>query len=757
MENEKNTEKKSTNIIRKVLNEIADNLHFSLVGKKGKVLAAAVTIGIIIFVLINKNLYLSPDLELEYGTAIFVVSLICAPVIGLLIAVKPSVGEKYKVFANTLFFFLLPVATIQMVEAFNGNFVYGFSVRTFCLYYLVVLCFYLFFYAITGKFHAVGLIVNIALLVWSLLNYFIQFFRGTPFIPMDVLSFSTGLGVADGYQPELSWQLILGCQIFVMTWLVNRRIQNVKPAKFKFKALTKLLPAGCVVVFLLTFFATDALPNMGYKPDFWNQTRGYGNTGSFFNFCLNTRYLHVSKPDGYNAEQTDELLYQVLEEAGVAPEDNTSINILTGKNDYVPSTDGTMPNLICIMNESLTDLRNLGDLQTNIETMPFLDSLTENTIKGNLFMPVFGAGTSNSEFEFLTGNTVSNLPAGSNAYEAYISDVSSSLVSTVKSLGYTVHAYHPYYKAGWNRPSVYNLMGFETYTAIEDFVDGEILDEYIQSNNAETYIDNMQAKYPDKDILLRRFVSDAYDYKMVEEMYEESDSDKPFFTFNITMQNHGGYGVSYSNFLQEVYTTNLSTTYYQANRYLSLVKESDAAFEQLVTYFENVDEPTIICMFGDHLPSVETEFYEELLGTSLDNLTTEQEQLRYMTPFVIWANYDIPEATVEKMSSNYLSTLLLQVAGLELTDYNKFLAAMYQKLPVTNMVGYIDSEDNYYSLGEESEYSELLNTYNCIQYNNMFDMENKQNFLFYLNGYEEEMAKIEKENELAAYKDYFAE
>ena len=162
-------------------------------------------------------------------------------------------------------------------------------------------------------------------------------------------------------------------------------------------------------------------------------------------------------------------------------------------------------------------------------------------------------------------------------------------------------------------------------------------------------------------------------------------------------------------------------------------------------------------MFGDHLPSVETEFYEELLGTSLDNLTTEQEQLRYMTPFVIWANYDIPEATVEKMSSNYLSTLLLQVAGLELTDYNKFLAAMYQKLPVTNMVGYIDSEDNYYSLGEESEYSELLNTYNCIQYNNMFDMENKQNFLFYLNGYEEEMAKIEKENELAAYKDYFAE
>ena len=28
-----------------------------------------------------------------------------------------------------------------------------------------------------------------------------------------------------------------------------------------------------------------------------------------------------------------------------------------------------------------------------------------------------------------------------------------------------------------------------------------------------------------------------------------------------------------------------------------------------------VTEPTIICMFGDHLPSIEDEFYEELFGT----------------------------------------------------------------------------------------------------------------------------------------------
>lgn len=747
----------NTNFINKIITELKENFHFSWAGKLGKTLGAAVTVFMLIFIIANKDLYLAPELELTYGVALFVISLICAPACGLLIAVKSSVSSQYKVFINTLFFFLLPVATLQMAEAFNAKFIWNFSVPTFCLNYGVLLCLYLFFYFLTGKFHAVGLIVNISLLVWSLLNYFIQLFRGSPFIPMDILSFGTGLGVADGYTYELSWQLIMGCILFFMIYLVNKRIQNVRPEKFKFKIFVKILPAGFVAVFLLTFFCSDALTNAGYKPDFWNQARGYKKTGSFFNFCLNSKYLHVSKPDNYSATNTEEILYQYLEDAGVDTDSDTSLNILTGKNDYTASTDGTMPNIICIMNESLADLRNFGDLQTNQELMPFLDSLTENTIKGNLLVPVYGAGTSNSEFEFLSGNSVSNLPAGSNAYEAYIKEAQSTLVSTVKSLGYSVHAYHPYYKDGWNRPSVYRLMGFESYTAIEDFIDNDILNEYIDTNNAETYNDQVKAAYPDKDILLRRFVSDSYDYKMVEEMFEERDTSKPFFVFNITMQNHGGYAVSYSNFPQKVYETNVEGSYPMANRYLSLAKASDTAFKELVTYFQNVEEPTIICMFGDHLPSIETAFYETLLGTTLDSLTKEQEQLRYTTPFVIWANYDIPEAEVEKMSANYLSTLLLQVAGLELTDYNKFLAAMYQELPVINTVGYIDSEDNYYGFGEESEHTELLNIYNRIQYNNMFDMDNKTNSLFYLNGYEDEMAAIPEDTVLSPYKDYFAE
>lgn len=707
-------------------------MHFEIAGKKVRLLAIAVTAFIIIYVAVHWNLYLAPELELEYGMLLFILSLLGGIAAGLLIAVRSWVDEKHKMLANTVLFFVLPLFTVQMVECFNGNFIWNFSVRTGMANYMIYLVFYLVCYLITGRYHMTGLIVNIFLYVWSLVNYFVEFFRGTPFVPMDILSARTGLSVSDGYTYELSWNIILGSIIFFLIYLLNKRSVNMKPEKLRYKLISRFAAAGYLAVVLLTFFFTDVSTNTGYKPDFWNQARGYHNTGSFFNFCLNTKYLIVGKPAGYDPAVVSEYISSALEENGVDPDSDTSINLLTGENDYTASEDGELPNIIYIMNESFADLGQLGDLETNEDYMPFIHSLTENTIKGYLSMPVFGAGTSNSEFEALTGNTISFLPSGCNVYQSYIKRETPSIVSTLSTLGYSETAYHPYYGSGWNRENVYPLLGFSDFISIEDFIDQDILDTYQQNADVEEYEDLLKERYPDRDMLLRRFVSDAYDYTMVEEMYENRDTSKPFFVFNVTMQNHGGYAVAYRNFYQEVYATNLSTTYPKANRYLSLIKESDKAFEELLNYFSQVDEPTIICMFGDHFPSIEEEFYEELLGADLDNLTTEQEQLRYATPFIIWANYDIPEAEVDHISSNYLSTLLMQMAGLPMTQYNKYLAALYQTLPVIDTVGFMDAEGTYYASSDSSPYADILNQYNCIEYNALLDKTDRDDSLFYL-------------------------
>ena len=102
---------------------------------------------------------------------------------------------------------------------------------------------------------------------------------------------------------------------------------------------------------------------------------------------------------------------------------------------------------------------------------------------------------------------------------------------------------------------------------------------------------------------------------------------------------------------------------------------------------------------------------------------------------MIWANYDIPEATLDNISSNYLSTLLLQVAGLEMTPYNEYLAALYQQIPVIDTVGYRGSDGIVYEKDDEtSSYADLIHGYDCITYNNLLDVDNRDWSLFTIDG-----------------------
>ena len=105
------------------------------------------------------------------------------------------------------------------------------------------------------------------------------------------------------------------------------------------------------------------------------------------------------------------------------------------------------------------------------------------------------------------------------------------------------------------------------------------------------------------------------------------------------------------------------------------------------------------------------------------------------------ANYDIKEQYIDKLSSNYLAALLLDTAGLNKTEYDKYLLKLSKTLPVVDTVGYIDSENNYYRWSDDTPYSEMLKKYEKIQYNYIFDNENKKTDMFYLNGF-----KIETSN-----------
>ena len=170
------------------------------------------------------------------------------------------------------------------------------------------------------------------------------------------------------------------------------------------------------------------------------------------------------------------------------------------------------------------------------------------------------------------------------------------------------------------------------------------------------------------------------------------------------------------------------------DQYLSLVYQSDRAFEYLVDYFSRVEEPTMILMYGDHQPQVATNFYTELLGSSP---TAAQAQKKQAVPFVLWANYDIPEQEGVETSINYLSSLLIETARLPMTGYQQFLRGLSETVPAVNAVGYMDTDGSWHeNLSELSQTArDALGKYQILQYNELFDdRENRLEDFFFLPG-----------------------
>lgn len=337
--------------------------------------------------------------------------------------------------------------------------------------------------------------------------------------------------------------------------------------------------------------------------------------------------------------------------------------------------------------------------------MPYINSMKENTIKGDMLVSVFGGGTSNSEYEFLTGNSVSSLPLNGNAYTQFVKHEVPSLATQLKEQGYDTTAFHPYKPNAWNRQSVYPLLGFD------NFLDESSLDE-------------------SKVRRIRGWVSDESDYDKIIETFENRKSDNPLFMFNVTIQNHGGYLLPDDNFKQEITIEDEKKTE-PAERYLSLIHESDRAFKKLIDYFKEQKEPTIVVMFGDHQPKLEDEFYELLYGKDLNSLNIKEMQKKFTVPFVIWANYDIKEQeNVKLTSANYLSTLMLKQTNLKMTPYNQYLEELEKQIPAINANGYVTKDGKNVATQDEEDKDKWLTNYQYLQYNSLLDYKHRVDSFF---------------------------
>lgn len=549
--------------------------------------------------------------------------------------------------------------------------------------FLNVLCCLVVFIVVQMYTNRAGLsciIAHIFLLLAAGVNYFVYLFRGNEFIFSDLKSIQTGLSVAGNYKFVLDDRAGYVILMTVLYIALMRKLQV---------SFQKRIPMAVISVSLVVLFsAFIGGKTKGYVTETWEQKGSYRN-GYILNFMLSVRDSFIGEPEGYSK---DAVLALEKQYSGDGADDVDDVK--------------KKPAIIVIMSESYADLSVVGEFSTNTEVTPFYNSLNENTVKGYALSSVFGAKTPNSEWEFMTGNTMGFLPGGSVVYQQFISDTPTSIVSNLKNTGYTCVAMHPYYETGWSRNTVYPTMGFDEMYFIDSF---------------------------DQTKLLREYISDQEYYEKIVDRYESRKANEDLFIMSISMQNHGGYTEKYDNFDEQVRM--LGINYPDVNQYLSLVHESDKALEYLISYFENVDDPVEIVFFGDHQPSLSSSFYPYLNGKGLSGLTVDELEDLYTVPFFIWTNYESGEETVELTSLNYLSTMALERAGIPLPSYNQFLADLRKEIPAVNSRGYYSKAREKFihiedAAGTEAEW---LKNYEILQYNNMFeDKEQSRQFFPYL-------------------------
>ena len=546
------------------------------------------------------------------------------------------------------------------------------------IYFLIT-----FFYSFAGKLKF-GLVVTALLTgIVGIINHFITAFRGTPLVPWDLFSLNVALTVLPTFKFTVTKKAVYGFILFVITLIILAKVKLQSFANGKVKKSYRVLSCSAIIIFVICFYLTNMIAWFDLNEN-WDPKEEYHNNGLVASLFKQSRNLIIKDPEGYDIESLTNLA-KSIEVPIIQNEENQE-----------------MPNIIVIMNESFADLTVVGDFKTNTEYLSYFNSLKENTIKGNLHVSIFGATTPNSEWEVLTSNSMAFVPKRTVPYQQYVLRKSYSLASIFKELDYSTTAIHCYYPQGYNRNLAYPRLGFDKFYSMYELKD-------------LTYI----REYPD----------DISTYKNIIDIYENKGN-KKMFNFTLTMQNHGSY--TDENFENTVIAED--GQYPKLNQYLSLIKIADQSLKELLTYFENQEEHTIIVMFGDHQPYVEDEFYNEMLAQNYEDITSKEAvENKYITPFMIWANYDIKEenyASVTDISTNYLASLILDVANIQKTPYLHFLDQLRNEIPIITGNGYMDKNGIYHDFSEETEYTKLIEEYHYLQFNNMFDKSNKLTSLF---------------------------
>ena len=495
-------------------------------------------------------------------------------------------------------------------------------------------------------------------------SYEIQFY--------DIKALTTAMTVAGGYEykinPFCAGALFATLPILVLL-ITNKfpKFKGVLP-----RTLNSFVSLVSVTLAVLMVSTAGGSALMNYKVKYWMyRTTEYN--GFYLGLIKSITASSIKMPEGYTV---DTLITGLEDALGKSATSETVID-----------TEKKRPNVIVIMNETFSDLdyasRAFGNsgIAMSEDPLSYFNSFSdsqENIIKGYAYSSVFGGNTANSEFEFLTGNSMAFIEHTTVPYNTLLSEKNAfSIVDVFNQYGYYTVGMHPEVKTNWSRHKIYDYFGFE-----EQY--------FLRADN--TFVDGVKLTEED---MYRGHVSDKTVYEKIIGLYENKEEGTPLFTFAITMHNHGGFNTE--GFDYTVKATDGDNP--KLDEYLSSIKRSDEDLKTLIDYFEKADEETVIVLFGDHQPALNDEVYQQYFNLNGDS-PTEDTMSKYIVPYMYWTNgtFEEEDGVGHTTSLNYLAPRMLDILDIEKTAYLELVQKVEKIAPAINAYGYWDNDYTFHSL-----------------------------------------------------------
>ena len=571
------------------------------------------------------------------------------------------------------------------------------------------------FFYLVGRRHGAAAIPTLIFYSFvGLAQYFIRKFKNAAIMPNDLLALGTAAAVSDQYTYSFDPRALLGFTVTLLalavlsllhpTWSVQA--DDPKRGHVARDTASGVLSAAlCAALVLVPNYMDVFRVEIMY----WYSINFYEKQGFLPTFIAVFQDMPIHKPEDYSTEAAEAATAELAAAWREGPEASEEHQAVEAQFDELT------PTVIAVMNESFSDLADFDGMHCGYEGPAFFNTLSDALYRGELFVNVHGGGTCNSEFEFLSGNSLGYIGAGKYPYSTFSLDDVDSLAAQFKRLGYHTTAIHPNYASNWNRNKVYPAWGFDEFLDIDDF-----------GGFPERNVDGTKkSETPTGVPYFHSGVSDQATYEKTLELLAADDA--PQFIFDVTMQNHGSY--NQNNIPKDKLTHYTPTGVYEnptfaetperLNEYLSCIAESDRALEWFVGELKKLDRPVVLVFFGDHQPSM-TPDYNDAWYPGEDDLTHSQRV--YHAEYLIWANYDVASnaqtSTVRDTSVDVLGTIALDAIGAPVTDYQAAQLAVNQKITAMNLYGYHGENGTWYTPEQEGPYRELYDQMALVEYLN---------------------------------------